>query len=73
MDVQDRSTCRERSVLIGLDTNILVRYLTQDDPDQAAQATRIVEEEQHPHPPAQPPSGLSFSSSVDASTKPYLA
>jgi len=31
--------------LIGLDTNVLVRYLTQDDPDQAAQATRILEEE----------------------------
>ena len=31
--------------MIGLDTNILVRYLTQDDPDQAAQATRILEEE----------------------------
>lgn len=31
--------------MVGLDTNILVRYLTQDDPDQAAQATRILEEE----------------------------
>ncbi len=31
--------------MIGLDTNVLVRYLTQDDPDQAAQATRILEEE----------------------------
>jgi predicted nucleic-acid-binding protein len=31
--------------VIGLDTNVLVRYLTQDDPDQAAQATRILEEE----------------------------
>jgi len=31
--------------VIGLDTNILVRYLTQDDPQQAAQAARILEEE----------------------------
>lgn len=31
--------------MIGLDTNVLVRYLTQDDPDQAARATRIVEQE----------------------------
>ncbi len=30
--------------MIGLDTNILVRYLTQDDPQQAPQATRIFEE-----------------------------
>jgi predicted nucleic-acid-binding protein len=29
--------------MIGLDTNILVRYLTQDDPAQSAQATRIIE------------------------------
>ena len=31
--------------MIGLDTNVFVRYLTQDDPDQAALATRIVEKE----------------------------
>ena len=31
--------------MIGLDTNLLVRYLTQDDPDQAAFATRIFETE----------------------------
>ena len=31
--------------MIGLDTNVLVRYLTQDDPDQAAFATRIFETE----------------------------
>jgi predicted nucleic-acid-binding protein len=30
--------------MIGLDTNILVRYLTQDDPIQAAEATRMIEE-----------------------------
>ena len=29
--------------MIGLDTNILVRYLTQDDRQQSARATRIVE------------------------------
>jgi predicted nucleic-acid-binding protein len=29
--------------MIGLDSNILVRYLTQDDPVQAARATRLIE------------------------------
>lgn len=29
--------------MIGLDTNVLVRYLTQDDPDQAARANRLIE------------------------------
>ena len=29
--------------MIGLDTNILIRYLTQDDPAQSAQATEILE------------------------------
>jgi predicted nucleic-acid-binding protein len=29
--------------MIGLDTNILVRYLTQDDPIQSPKATRILE------------------------------
>jgi predicted nucleic-acid-binding protein len=29
--------------VIGLDTNVLVRYLAQDDPAQAAAATRLVE------------------------------
>ncbi|HEY7353090.1 MAG TPA: type II toxin-antitoxin system VapC family toxin [Terriglobales bacterium] len=29
--------------MIGLDTNILVRYLTQDDPVQSARATEILE------------------------------
>jgi len=27
----------------GLDTNVLVRYLTQDDPKQAAVATKVIE------------------------------
>ena len=31
--------------MIGLDTNVLVRYLTQDDLDQAARATRVIERE----------------------------
>lgn len=31
--------------MIGLDTNILVRYLTQDDPVQSAQATEIIEQQ----------------------------
>jgi predicted nucleic-acid-binding protein len=30
--------------MIGLDTNILVRYLTQDDPVQAHQATEVIEQ-----------------------------
>lgn len=29
--------------MIGLDTNVLVRYLTQDDPIQSPKATEIVE------------------------------
>src|SRR5258706_15138960 len=29
--------------MIGLDTNILVRYLVQDDPVQSRQATHIIE------------------------------
>jgi predicted nucleic-acid-binding protein len=29
--------------LIGLDTNVVVRYLVQDDPSQSAAATRLME------------------------------
>lgn len=29
--------------MLGLDTNILVRYIAQDDPAQARKATRIIE------------------------------
>jgi len=29
--------------MIGLDTNVLLRYLTQDDPVQSAKATEIIE------------------------------
>jgi predicted nucleic-acid-binding protein len=29
--------------LIGLDTNVLIRYLTHDDPAQAGKATRVIE------------------------------
>ncbi len=29
--------------MIGLDSNILVRYLTQDDPIQSAKATEVIE------------------------------
>ena len=29
--------------MIGLDTNVLVRYIMQDDPKQSAKATKIVE------------------------------
>ncbi len=29
--------------MIGIDTNVLVRYLAQDDPRQSAQANRVIE------------------------------
>lgn len=29
--------------MIGLDTNVLVRYITQDDPQQSPKATRLIE------------------------------
>jgi predicted nucleic-acid-binding protein len=29
--------------MIGLDTNVIVRYLTQDDDEQALKATRVIE------------------------------
>jgi predicted nucleic-acid-binding protein len=29
--------------MIGLDTNVIVRYLTQDDPIQSRKATRLIE------------------------------
>jgi predicted nucleic-acid-binding protein len=31
--------------MIGLDTNIIVRYLTQDDPAQSRRASRLIETE----------------------------
>lgn len=31
--------------MVGLDTNILVRYLTQDDPIQSRRATEIIEQQ----------------------------
>ena len=31
------------SLMIGLDTNVLVRYLAQDDPRQSASASRFIE------------------------------
>ena len=31
--------------MIGLDTNVLVRYLTQDEPAKSARATRLIEHE----------------------------
>jgi predicted nucleic-acid-binding protein len=31
--------------MIGLDTNVLVRYLVQDEPVQSARATRLIEHE----------------------------
>ena len=29
--------------MIGLDTNVLVRYINQDEPEQSARATRLIE------------------------------
>ena len=37
--------------MIGLDTNVLVRYLTQDDPVQSAKATHILERRLTPKNP----------------------
>ena len=37
--------------MIGLDTNILIRYLTQDDPIQSATATAILERRLTPKNP----------------------
>ena len=38
--------------MIGLDTNVLVRYVVQDDPEQAAAATRLIENRCTPEEPA---------------------
>lgn len=35
--------------MIGLDTNVLVRYILQDDPEQAAAAERLIERGQWGH------------------------
>lgn len=37
--------------MLGLDTNVLVRYLAQDDPKQSAAATRLMEHELTDHAP----------------------
>ncbi|MCC5874223.1 MAG: type II toxin-antitoxin system VapC family toxin [Gammaproteobacteria bacterium] len=37
--------------MIGIDTNVLVRYLTQDEPTQSARATRFFESELGPDNP----------------------
>ena len=37
--------------MIGLDTNVLVRYITQDDPVQSAKATAWIEERLTPDNP----------------------
>ena len=37
--------------MIGLDTNILVRYILQDDPEQAAIAGRLIENQCTAHSP----------------------
>ena len=37
--------------MVGLDTNVLVRYMAQDEPRQAAIATRLIEKELSPGEP----------------------
>jgi predicted nucleic-acid-binding protein len=37
--------------MIGLDTNVLVRYMAQDDPRQSAIATHLIEKELSPAEP----------------------
>lgn len=37
--------------MIGIDTNVLVRYLAQDDPAQSARATRLIETDCTPESP----------------------
>ena len=37
--------------MIGLDTNVLVRYLAQDEPRQSAAATRLMEKSLSPEEP----------------------
>ncbi len=37
--------------MTGIDTNILIRYLTQDDPEQAKIATRFIEQDCTPDSP----------------------
>ena len=37
--------------MIGIDTNVLVRYIAQDDPSQSARATRLLEQECSPATP----------------------
>ena len=37
--------------MIGLDTNVLIRYLTHDDPVQSAKATKILERRLTPKDP----------------------
>jgi predicted nucleic-acid-binding protein len=37
--------------MIGLDTNVLVRYLTQDDPEQSVRASYLIESECTRHKP----------------------
>ena len=37
--------------MIGLDTNVLVRYLTQDDQEQANKANKLIEQQLSTHKP----------------------
>ena len=38
--------------MIGLDTNVLVRYIVEDDPEQASLATRLIDEKSSAQKPA---------------------
>jgi predicted nucleic-acid-binding protein len=37
--------------VIGIDTNVLIRYIAQDDPAQSRKATRLIEQECSPESP----------------------
>ena len=45
-----RRVTREIEDVIGLDTNVLVRYVMQDDPRQSPRATRLIESFTTEHP-----------------------
>jgi predicted nucleic-acid-binding protein len=38
--------------MIGLDTNVIFRYIMQDDSEQVAAAVEVIEGERYPHPRA---------------------
>lgn len=44
--------------MIALDTNVLARYILQDDPDQSAAATALIEAQCTPEHPGRRPSDV---------------